>query len=95
MNVIAIIGCVVGIVTCTVGVATFISAQITKAKQDGMLVAKIDQCVNGIEDLKKDVKEKNKELDSIVDEHTRDIVKLKTQMRTVFEQLNIQHTKEG
>lgn len=95
MNAIAIIGCVVGIVTCTVGVATFISAQITKAKQDGMLVAKIDQCVNGIEDLKKDVKEKNKELDSIVDEHTRDIVKLKTQMRTVFEQLNIQHTKEG
>lgn len=95
MNVIAIIGCVVGIVTCTVGVATFISAQITKAKQDGMLVAKIDQCVNGIEDLKKDVKEKNKEFDSIVDEHTRDIVKLKTQMRTVFEQLNIQHTKEG
>lgn len=95
MNAISIIGCVVGIVTCTVGVATFISAQITKAKQDGMLVAKIDQCVNGIEDLKKDVKEKNKELDSIVDEHTRDIVKLKTQMRTVFEQLNIQHTKEG
>lgn len=95
MNAISIIGCVVGIVTCTVGVATFVSAQITKAKQDGMLVAKIDQCVNGIEDLKKDVKEKNKELDSIVDEHTRDIVKLKTQMRTVFEQLNIQHTKEG
>lgn len=95
MNAIAIIGCVVGIVTCTVGVATFVSAQITKAKQDGMLVAKIDQCVNGIESLKKDVKEKNKELDSIVDEHTRDIVKLKTQMRTVFEQLNIQHMKEG
>lgn len=95
MNVIPIITCVVGIVSCVIGVATFISAQITKAKQDGMLVAKLDQCVNGIEALKSDVKEKNKELDSIVDEHTRDIVKLKTQMRTVFEQLNIQHTKEG
>lgn len=95
MNVIPVITCAVGIVGCVIGVATFISAQITKAKQDGMLVAKIDQCVSGIEDLKKDVKEKNKELDRIVDEHTRDIVKLKTQMRTVFEQLNIQHTKEG
>lgn len=95
MNVIPVITCVVGIVGCVIGVATFISAQITKAKQDGMLVAKLDQCVNGIEDLKRDVKEKNKELDRIVDEHTRDIVKLKTQMRTVFEQLNIQHTKEG
>lgn len=95
MNAIVIIGCIVGIVTCLVGVATFVSAQMTRAKQDGVMVAKLDQCVSGIEDLKRDVKEKNKELDGIIDEHTRDIVKLKTQMRTVFEQLNIQHVKEG
>ena len=45
MNPISIITCVVGIVGCLIGVATFVSAQITKAKQDGMLIAKIDQCV--------------------------------------------------
>lgn len=91
MDTIAIIGCVVGVITCVVGVATFVSAQVTKAKQDGMLVAKLDQCVRGIEEIKKDVKEKNKELDGIIDEHTRDIVKLKTQMKTVFEQLDMQY----
>lgn len=91
MDAVAIIGCVVGVTTCVVGVATFVSAQVTKAKQDGMLVAKLDQCVRGIEEIKKDVKEKNKELDGIIDEHTRDIVKLKTQMKTVFEQLDMQY----
>lgn len=95
MSVISIIGCIIGIIGCAIGVATFTSAQITKAKQDGVLIAKIDQCVKGIEDIKVDMKEKNKELDNLMDEHTRDIVKLKTQMRTIFEQLNIQHTREG
>ena len=47
MSAISIIGCAVGVIGCVVGVATFISAQITKAKQDGMLISKIDQCVNG------------------------------------------------
>lgn len=94
MNATIVIGCVVGVVTCIIGVATFVSAQLTKAKQDGVLIAKIDQCVNGIEEIKKDVKEKNEKIDNVIDEHTRDIVKLKTQMRTVFEQLNIQHLKD-
>ena len=95
MSPISIITCIVGIISCVIGIFTFASAQVTKAKQDGMLLAKLDQCVNGIEEIKKDVKEKNEKFDDIIDEHTRDIVKLKTQMRTVFEQLNIQHTKEG
>lgn len=95
MSSISIITCIAGIISCVIGIFTFASAQVTKAKQDGMLLAKLDQCVNGIEEIKKDVKEKNEKFDDIIDEHTRDIVKLKTQMRTVFEQLNIQHTKEG
>ena len=66
MTVISIIGCVVGIVGCIVGVATFVSAQITKAKQDGMLIAKIDQCVHGIEEIKKDNKEKFARLQNMV-----------------------------
>lgn len=90
MSVISIIGCIVGIVGCVIGVATFTSAQITKAKQDGILIAKIDQCVKGIEDIKVDMKEKNRETDSIIDEHTRKIVRLETQMKAVYEHLNIQ-----
>lgn len=86
-----IIGCIVGVISCIVGVATFVSAQLTKAKQDGMLIAKIDQCVNGIEDIKNDMKEKNKEVDKVIDEHTRDIVELKAQMKTVFKQINLEH----
>ena len=89
MTAVAIIGCVVGIIGCVIGVATFVSAQITKAKQDGMIIAKIDQCVHGIEEIKTDIKEKNKEVDSLIDSHTKDIVELKTQMKNVLEQLNM------
>lgn len=89
MNPISIITCVVGIVGCLIGVATFVSAQITKAKQDGMLIAKIDQCVNGIEEIKNDMKEKNHEFDTIIDEHTKKIVRLETQMKAVYEHLNL------
>ena len=89
MSPVSIITCVVGIVGCVVGVATFVSAQITKAKQDGMLIAKIDQCVNGIESIKSDMKEKNRELDTVIDEHTRKIVRLETQVRSIYEHLNL------
>lgn len=89
MNTISIIGCVVGIIGCVVGVSTFVSAQITKAKQDGIQIAKLDQCVNGIEEIKKSMKEKNHEVDSILDEHTRAITELQTNMKTVFKQLNL------
>lgn len=89
MSAIAIIGCAVGVIGCIVGVATFVSAQITKAKQDGMLIAKVDQCVNGIEDIKADMKEKNHEIDAVIDEHTKKLTRLETQMKTVLEHLNI------
>lgn len=89
MSVASIITCAVGIISCVIGVATFVSAQITKAKQDGMLIAKIDQCVNGIEDIKTDMKEKNREIDTIIDEHTRKIVRLETQVRNIHEHLNL------
>ena len=89
MTAITIIGCVVGVVSCVVGVSTFVSAQITKAKQDGMLIAKIDQCVNGIESIKSDMKEKNREFDTVIDEHTRKNLRLDTQVRNIYEHLNL------
>lgn len=89
MSPVSIITCVVGIIGCVVGVATFVSAQVTKAKQDGMLIAKIDQCVNGIESIKADMKEKNREFDTVIDEHTKKIVRLETQVRNIYEHLNL------
>lgn len=88
MNAISIIGCIVGIVGCIIGVATFTSAQMTKAKQDGMLLAKIEQCVNGIEEIKKDMKQKNHEIDNVIDEHSKSIIKLQTEMREVQNKLS-------
>lgn len=73
---ISIITCVVGVIGCIIGIATFVSAQITKAKQDGMLIAKIDQCVKGIDEIKNDMKDKNHEYDKLLDDHTIRIAKL-------------------
>lgn len=90
MNPISIIGCVVGIVGCVIGVATFVSAQITKAKQDGVVLAKVDQCVNNTEEIKRDMKERNKEVDAVIDSHTQSITKLQTEMKMVFKHLNLE-----
>lgn len=89
MNALSIIGCIVGIIGCVIGVATFISAQLTKAKQDGMVLAKVEQCVQNTEEIKKDMKEKNKEIDSIIDIHTQAITKLQTEMKIIFDKLGI------
>lgn len=87
MNVISVIGCVIGVVSCIVGIATFTSAQVTKAKQDGMLIAKIDQCVNGIEEIKKDMKEKNREIDKIINGHSQKITELQSQVENIIRRL--------
>lgn len=87
MLAVTIIGCVVGVVGCVIGVATFASAQITKAKNDGMLISKVEQCLKNTEEIKKDVKEKNKEYDILLDEHSRDIVELQTKVRTLFSEM--------
>ena len=89
MNPISIIGCVVGIIGCVVGVATFVSAQLTKAKQDGVVLAKVDQCVSNTEEIKRDMKEKNKEIDSVIDQHTQEIAKLNVKMDVVYTKLNL------
>lgn len=89
MSAITVIPIIVGIIGCVIGVATFISAQITKAKQDGMVLAKIEQCVKNTEEIKKEMREKNKEIDLVIDDHSTSITKLKTQMEIVLKELDI------
>ena len=89
MSAMTVIPVVVGIIGCIIGVATFVSAQITKAKQDGMVLAKVEQCVKNTEEIKREMKDKNKEIDNVIDEHTREITKLKTEMEIVYKEMNI------
>jgi len=89
MTPISLIGCVVGVVGCVIGVATFVSAQLTRAKQDGVLIAKIDQCVKGIEDLKADVKERNDKFDRILDEHSKEIAAMKEQIHILMSKVGL------
>lgn len=77
MNAIVIIGCVVGVITCVVGVATFTSAQLSKASQDGRLLEKVEQACKGIDEIKKEMKEKNKEFDETLRKHSIEIAELK------------------
>lgn len=89
MNVISIIGCVVGIVGCIIGVATFVSAQITKAKQDGMLIAKIEQCVKNTEDIKNEMKDKNEKYDNVLDEHSKAITELQVKVKNIEREMSL------
>lgn len=89
LNPISIITTVVGIIGCVIGVATFVSAQITKAKQDGVLIEKVNQCIKNTEEIKEDIKEKNKEVDKIIDEHSTAISKLEVEMEAVKKNLGL------
>nr|DAH81256.1 MAG TPA: hypothetical protein [Bacteriophage sp.] len=44
------------IVACLIGVFTFVVGMNGRAKNDGMIVQKINQAIEGIEELKSDVK---------------------------------------
>lgn len=80
---ISIITCCVGIIGCVIGVATFASAQISKAKQDGILMNKVDYLVNSFDEQKKEQKERNKSQDDTIAEHAIAIENLQTRMKNV------------
>ena len=83
MNPISIITCCVGIIGCVIGVATFVSAQLSKAKQDGILMNKVDYLVSSFDEQKKEQKERNKSQDDIIAEHAIAIENLQTRMKNV------------
>lgn len=89
MNPVSVITTVIGIISCIVGVASFVSAQITKAKQDGVLIEKVNQCVKNTEEIRNDIKEKNKEIDRVIDDHSTKISKLEVEVGNIKNHLNI------
>ena len=83
LNPISVIACCTGIIGCVIGVATFVSAQITKARQDGAMIEKLDYLVKGFDEQKQESKEKHAQVNGILDEHTKGITDLQARMKNV------------
>lgn len=45
------------VILCIIGVATFVVGMQSRSKSDGVMVQKLDQAIDGIDDLKEDMKE--------------------------------------
>lgn len=78
-----VVSFVCSIVLCVVGVATFVGGLTARSKSDGILMQKLDQAVDGIEDLKNDLKEVKD------NQHKSDleIQSHKDQLKTLFRML--------
>lgn len=48
---------VIGIVSCVIGVCTFVSGLVARSKAEGQTFERINQCIKGIDEIKKDLKE--------------------------------------
>lgn len=84
---VAIVCTVIG---CAIGIAGFYVGIVSRAKQDGRMLEKIDQCCKGIDEIKKDMKEKNHNFDDVIDEHSQRITRLEAQVTSIFKRLNNQ-----
>lgn len=78
------IGTVCSIIACMIGVLTFVVGMNSRSKEDGILLQKIDQALDGIEDLKKDLKEVSQ------NEHTLELLVRShdEQIKTLFNTMN-------
>lgn len=79
---------VCSIVACLVGVLTFVVGMNGRAKNDGVVVQKINQAIEGIEELKSDVKNLSSSQQSLallVNSHEE-------QIKTLF---NMMHSSEA
>ena len=80
---ISIIACVVGIIGCVVGVATFVSAQLTRAKENGALMEKVDYLVRSFDEQKQENKERNAAVVGSIDEQSKMLVDIQARLRNV------------
>ena len=84
---------IVGIVGCVIGVSTFVSSLLNKAQTNGVLEQKIEQALQGIDEIKTQVKESATSQNTMsltVQSHTEQIKnlykateELKTRIKTV------------
>lgn len=87
-----IISFVCSIILCVIGVATFVVGMNARSKSDGIMMQKLDQAVDGIEDLKTDMKE-------VKDNQHKSDLKIQShedQIKTLFKMVNNnEHTNQA
>lgn len=83
---------VCSIILCVIGVATFVVGMNTRSKNDGAMMQKLDQAIDGIEDLKTDMKE-------VKDNQHKSDLKIQShedQIKTLFKMVsNHDHTDQA
>ena len=87
-----VISFVCSIILCVIGVATFVVGMNARSKSDGIMMQKLDQAVDGIEDLKTDMKE-------VKDNQHKSDLKIQShedQIKTLFKMVNYnEHTDQA
>ena len=81
----------VGIISCIIGVSTFVSGMVARGKSDGQALEKINQCIKGIDEIKKDLKETTSNYNSlhlITTEQESRLKSCEEDIRTIFKRLN-------
>lgn len=82
---------IIGVVGCVIGVSTFISSLLNKAQNNGVLEQKIEQALQGIEDIKKKVESSavnQSNMSLTVQSHTEQIKTLYTTIDELKTRLN-------
>lgn len=82
---------VIGIISCVIGVSTFVSGMVTRGKTEGQTVEKINQCIKGIDEIKKDLKENTlgyNDLKGIMIAHDNRIKACEEDIKEIYTRLN-------
>jgi len=80
---ISLIACIVGVIGCVIGVASYVSAQLVRARENGALMEKVDYLVRSFDEQKKDTKERNTIIDKVIDEHTVAIADMQARVKNL------------
>lgn len=88
------IALVIGLVSCVIGVCTFVSGIVARSKSEGQTFEKINQCIKGIDEIKKDLKETTMNYNSLHTLTTEQEIRLKSceeDIKILYKKIN----KEG
>lgn len=87
-----IVSLVCSVILCGIGIATFVGGMTSRSKSDGVLMQKLDQAIDGIEELKTDMKivKDNQHASDLKIQHHED------QIKTLFKLFdNNEHTNQA
>lgn len=87
----ATITLIIGVIGCVIGVSTFVSSLLNKAQTNGVLEQKIEQALQGIDEIKAQVKDSAVNQNStslIVQSHTEQIKTLYKEIEELKMRIN-------